>query len=318
MDPHFPSLLLSFLISLRGLRSTSLSPSGALTAFLFGYLTLALPLRVFGVTLLGFYFAGSKVTKLKHSIKATYEELDKSQQGGGKRNWCQVVCNAAVSMVCAVAWRWWFSGEFTGERGWQDEGKWCIVAANRGEYGVRESSSRALVLIAIAFSSACCGDTFASELGILSTSSPILITRPFSGPVPRGTNGGITLWGLFVSILGGVWVGLLAITTLLLQGQGKTCEEGWWIEVMGVAAFAGLGGSLLDSLLGALFQPTYYSPSRKLVIPNHSSSKKRTGLKDVVRVKGTAVLGNWLSNNGVNFLMGLFTSGIAGVYAVRA
>jgi len=164
---------------------------------------------------------------------------------------------------------------------------------------------------------------------------------------------------------------LLAITTLLLQGQGKTCDEGWWIEVMGVAAFAGLGGSLvslkgtslfrsesekrtdcilrffhiflfllilnftplslsfylstsnmlpnqLDSLLGALFQPTYYSPSRKLVIPNHSSSNRRTDLKDVVRVKGTAVLGNCLSNNGVNFLMGLVTSGLAGLYAVRA
>lgn len=179
MDPHFPSLLLALLISLRGLRSSSLSPSGALAAFLFGYLSLALPLRLFGVTLLGFYFAGSKVTKLKHSIKATYEELDKSQQGGGgKRNWIQVVCNAGVSVVCAVAWRWWFSGEFTAERGWQDEGKWCVVAVNGGEYGVRKSSSRVLVLIAIAFSSACCGDTVRFLPRSLSLCSSSGLTQP--------------------------------------------------------------------------------------------------------------------------------------------
>ena len=85
------------------------------------------------------------------------------------------------------------------------------------------------------------------QLGILSSSSPILITRPFSGSVPRGTNGGITLWGLFVSWLGGAWVGVLAITTLLVQGQARTCEEGWWIGVMGVAASAGLGGSLVSN-----------------------------------------------------------------------
>ena len=102
LSPHFPSLLLALLISLRGLRSSSLSPSGALAALLFGYLSLALPLRLFGVTLLGFYFAGSEATKLKHSIKSTYEELASGSEGG-RRNWVQVICNAGITASCAVS-----------------------------------------------------------------------------------------------------------------------------------------------------------------------------------------------------------------------
>jgi hypothetical protein len=54
---------------LHGRRSGSLSLSGAICASALGYLVLANPLRVFGVCLLTFYFAGSQATKVSsHSI----------------------------------------------------------------------------------------------------------------------------------------------------------------------------------------------------------------------------------------------------------
>lgn len=51
------------LLSFHGLRKKSLSPSGALMAFVVGVLTMAGGLRVFGVTLIVFYLLGSRATK---------------------------------------------------------------------------------------------------------------------------------------------------------------------------------------------------------------------------------------------------------------
>ncbi|GAA6006698.1 hypothetical protein JCM11491_003150 [Sporobolomyces phaffii] len=342
-DSHSASLVVSALLALRGVRSTSLSTSGAVAAFVCGYVTLASPLRVFGVCLLGFYLAGSKATKVKAQIKATFEEPEhaspalngdsparprrshttKGANGpeGGRRTATQVACNALVGSVCSILWRIAYSGELSlSSPTWDRTGpRWCVV----DRYGERDARqwSRVFIYAAVAFWSACCGDTFASELGILAKQAPILITRPFSGVVPRGTNGGITLWGLCVSLLGGVYVGALAVICLVAQGQTEPCNgpaSSWVIELVTVASLSGLGGSLLDSLLGALFQPTYYSPTRKLVVHRRDAEPSTgTAADKVVRVEGTAVFGPWLSNNGVNATMGLATSLVAACYAYQ-
>ncbi|GAA5902366.1 DUF92 domain-containing protein [Sporobolomyces salmoneus] len=328
---HLPSLLIATLLALRGYGSTSLSKSGAVAALVYGYLTLASPLRLFGVCLLGFYLAGSRATKMKAQIKATFEEPEHSplpststsstrtvtppgkdtakkvqnHGGGGRRTATQVACNALVGSICSILWRCLYSGELSpSTTSWQQGDRWCVI----GKYGEPDERrwSRVLTFGAVAFWSACCGDTFASELGILAQQAPILITKPFSGPVPRGTNGGITIWGLFVSLLGGVYVGALAVVCLLVQGQSESCAGmSWMVELVAVAGLSGLGGSLLDSLLGALFQPTYYSTTRKLVV--HSPSSRKDDDK-IIKIPGTAIFGPWLSNNGVNAVMGLVTT----------
>jgi uncharacterized membrane protein len=47
-----------------GLRKGSLSASGAAAAWLAGYAHLANPLKLFGVTMIVFYLAGSRATKV--------------------------------------------------------------------------------------------------------------------------------------------------------------------------------------------------------------------------------------------------------------
>jgi len=62
---NFPIIpfLLATLLSGHGWRRKSLSPSGAVTAFVVGFLTMAGGTRTFGVSLIGFYLTGSRATK---------------------------------------------------------------------------------------------------------------------------------------------------------------------------------------------------------------------------------------------------------------
>lgn len=325
---------IAVLAAARGYRSGSLDPGGAAAAALLGYSALANPLSVFGVCLLGFYLAGSRATKVKAAIKATYEEpeheavsVDQASRttsksvrvepkSGGNRSATQVACNALLGTACAVTWRYLYSGEIGTRAGWAEEGRWCVVAGRN--QGGEEETSRVLILAAVAFWAACCGDTFASELGILSSRPPILITT--LRPCPRGTNGGVSVWGTLVSLLGGILVSALAVISLALQGQAAACggrgrygSSWWWaMELLLLGGLSGLGGSMIDSLLGGVFQSTYFSKTRSLVVhaPEPSSAHPDD---EIIRVPGSG----WdvLSNNTVNAVSTLLTAAGAAWYA---
>jgi uncharacterized membrane protein len=64
--PLLLPLFLACLLSAHGLRKKSLSPSGAFTAFLVGFLILGGAIYVFGATLIGFYLIGSRATKCEY------------------------------------------------------------------------------------------------------------------------------------------------------------------------------------------------------------------------------------------------------------
>ena len=139
---------------------------------------------------------------------------------------------------------------------------------------------------------ACClGDTLASELGILSKSKPLLITT--LKRVPPGTNGAISLIGTIASIVGGALVGVLTGITLILENAQCRREAAEYLlfDTLTWGMFAGLFGSLVDSLLGATVQQTRYSKTKKLVLQDDS--------KDVDAVN--VISGrNLLTNNQVS------------------
>jgi uncharacterized protein (TIGR00297 family) len=137
---------------------------------------------------------------------------------------------------------------------------------------------------------ACClGDTLASELGILSKSNPLLITT--LKPVPPGTNGAMSIVGTIASIVGGGLVGLLTGITLILENAQCRREAAGYLlfETVAWGMFAGLFGSLVDSLLGATVQQTRYSKTKKLVLQDDSKDV------DVKVISGR----NLLTNNQV-------------------
>src|SRR6267154_108614 len=75
---------------------------------------------------------------------------------------------------------------------------------------------------------ACClGDTLASELGILSSRSPILITTLRT--VPHGTNGGVSLGGTLASLFGGLSMGVTMFVSLIIE---NTHCRGSWMTIL--------------------------------------------------------------------------------------
>jgi uncharacterized membrane protein len=100
LPPPIP-LALALTLAGHGLRKGSLSTSGALAAFVVGGLMCAVQLRTFAVSLIGFYFIGSRATKVRKDTKRTLEE---GYDVGSKRNAFQVICNSFAAFVGSVAW----------------------------------------------------------------------------------------------------------------------------------------------------------------------------------------------------------------------
>lgn len=128
-------------------------------------------------------------------------------------------------------------------------------------------------------------DTFSSELGILSKSKPRLITAPWR-VVPPGTNGGVTTAGLGAGLLGSF---ILSATSTLLVPFCRNWELSDKITYTLAMTAAGFCGTLLDSLLGALFQASVVDVhsgrvvegegGRKVLVHSQPWGEKKTGDK---------------------------------------
>lgn len=139
----------------------------------------------------------------------------------------------------------------------------------------------------------------ASELGILSTYNPRLVTSFFSREVPRGTNGGMSVLGTLASGLGGLFIGLVFyIMSFTLPATSLSADAATGqapIVVLGLVS--GVLGSLYDSILGATLQASYYSVERKCIVK--SSTSVESGRDESIKL----ICGmNILSNDAVNFI----------------
>lgn len=101
--------------------------------------------------------------------------------------------------------------------------------------------------------------------------------------MPPGTSGGVTLQGLLASAGGALAVGL-----------GYAIFGRDW-SILRTALFSGLAGSLVDSLLGATLQASYWCPSCEA--PTEDAQHAPCG-------SGTDLRGGcaWMTNDTVNAL----------------
>ena len=198
----------------------------------------------FGVCLILFYQSSSSLTKYKGDAK---KKLEADFKEGGQRDFVQVLSCSALATALALVFLW-------------AEGEDAPV-------DIEGHPLRSFLLCSYVGHYACCnGDTWASELGVLSRSPPRLVTAPWR-TVPAGTNGGMSSVGTLASLAGGIFIG----AGFAVQGyvaMGFPWQPGFIV----LGGLGGLGGSLIDSLMGATVQATFYDRERKMVVP-HSGSK---------------------------------------------
>lgn len=162
--------------------------------------------------LLLFLFLGYAATKYRYAYK---EELKVAENNKGKRTATNVLANGLVPAF--FAFLLWYTDGIKSLNG-------PVVAGY------------------IAAIATITGDTLSSEIGVLSRSEPFLITT--FERVPRGTDGGISLLGEVVGLLGAAFIGLaagiLGVASLPLA--------------VSVAVIGGVLGFHIDSFLGAVFE----------------------------------------------------------------
>lgn len=265
-------VLISSTIAIRSYRRKSLDLSGALAGFIVLAIHLCLSYR-FGAMLLVFFFTSSKLTKVGEEKK---RKVDADFKEGGQRNWIQVLFNSGIaSLLVIISWK------LTGS---QDK---CLDS--------KESVLMTALAGGIIGHYCCCnGDTWSSELGILSDEQPHLITT--FKPVRRGTNGGVTKAGLLAAAAGGSVIGLAFVLVGFLTAKCTSDVALKQLMVIPLSSLSGLCGSVIDSLLGATLQFSGFCSVRNKVVGKPGPTVKK--------ISGLSIL----DNNAVNLVSVLLTS----------
>lgn len=293
-------------LATHGYKKGSLDWTGAVAAVVVGFASFSVSYRM-GLILIVFYYTGSKMTKVRGDLKERYEYNYKL---AGQRNAAQVLTNSLLATVIAVLF-YFVIGEDTHnvEFAYGKEIRGLLLVLEnimyQKSYVDTESSRIFYRIIAsylwsafVAHYACACGDTLASELGILSRSAPRSITSFFTKQVPRGTNGGVSLEGTMASALGGALIGLTFWICAMVQNLGLASKKIPPQYPMIVAATcSGVVGSLVDSLLGATLQATYFNSDTKQIVKTEDLKLEQRNDSTIKRIQGVDIL----SNEAVNF-----------------
>lgn len=257
-------LLLSLLIAVAAYLAHSLSASGAVGAVLCGTIIFGLGGWAWGLLLIAFFVSSSALSHWRASAKAGLAEKFAKT---ARRDLAQVAANGGWAAVLVVA---------------------SLFAPDRLALFAGFAGALAAVN----------ADTWATELGVLNSRPPRLIS---SGRIVAvGTSGAISPLGIAAAVAGALFIGVAAA---LLSPLAAPLSAGQAARLIAAVVAGGLGGSLFDSLLGATVQGAYWCErDGKETERRVHACGERTRL-----VRGWA----WLNNEGVNFLCSVVGSGLA-------
>ncbi len=202
----------SLLVAALSVRFRFLDVGGALVAFILGTVIFGLGGWPFSLPLLAFFISSSLLSKFgawrKHAVHEKFQK-------GSRRDWGQVLANGGVAAVLVVLW-----------------------------YLQPEPLYYFLYLGAVA---AVTADTWATEIGVLSTQPPRLVTS--WQMVSTGTSGAISWLGLLGALLGAASIALLGWAVQMREPSYQFGVAGFALITLG-----GVLAHLCDSVLGATIQ----------------------------------------------------------------
>jgi len=239
----------SSVVALFAWRRGSLSGSGALAAVAIGAVITVGGGVAWLTALLAFFATSTVLGRVGRARKeATKREFSK----GDRRDAWQALSNGGVAAGAALAMA------IAPSAGWAAAFLGALATAN--------------------------GDTWATELGVLSRRDPISLVR--LRRVPRGTSGAVSGLGLAATVAGAALVG--AIGALAAASFHATPRR-----ALAVAVVGGSGGALVDSLLGATVQARFRCAA---CARDTEGARHHCG----ARTEHTGGL-RWLGNDAVNF-----------------
>ena len=216
---------LSLAIGVIGYRRSALSGSGVVGALITGTLIFGLGGWEWGVLLVAFFVSSSALSFYRAREK---QRLAEKFAKGHQRDLGQALANGGGAALLAL-----LSHLLPPLGGGRQGGVLWFVACAGAMAAVN-------------------ADTWATELGVLSSRPPRLITT--GRQVEVGASGGVTWLGTGASLGGALFIGLLGGLGLLVLRQGWALAG----TLLLAATVGGLAGSLFDSLLGATVQAIYW------------------------------------------------------------
>ncbi len=282
-------LVASSLIGLLAYRRGSLTRSGALGAIIIGTTIFGFGGWAAGLTLIAFFVSSSALSHFKQNNTRKQRAAEMFEKGGQRDLW-QALANGGAAAVFAVIW-----------------------GVNRFAFDSDPTRAYYLDLISlfgmIGALATVNADTWATELGVLNTKQPRLITT--LRPVAPGTSGAISLLGIFAALGGAAFISVVFSALLYLQAQQEAIpglRESQFQDIielfqtvvrfLPIFTLGGLLGSLFDSFLGATVQAMYYSEARQ---KETEKPYERDGTPNRP-LRGW----HWMTNDWVNFISSVF------------
>jgi uncharacterized protein (TIGR00297 family) len=266
------AVIISVLMACALFKWNWLTISGALTAWFLAFVVVFLAKwSIF--PLVTFLVLGSLAGK----IRANAKDGGDAKQGKARDHW-QVLANGGIFMLLAML-------AFLNESGWLESFLGIHTEVLR--------FSETCHLLALISLSVSCADTLSSDFGRVWGGSPRNIIT--GKRMIKGVSGGVTGAGFVGALLGAVSIAIFVFWTEL-SSLGSSVYTFWLI------AFFGFIGSILDSVLGVLFQAKYLDDSGNQV---DSSDTGRRSMAAGYR---------WVTNDVVNAVTGVLMLLVAVMY----
>lgn len=251
-------IALAGIIAAVSYRFRMLTGGGACAAFFMGSVVFALGRVGFSIPMLVFFTSSSLLSKLGYERKS---KLVSHIAKTSKRDSMQVLANGLVPTLLLISWYF--------------------------------SQNNIFSFLYVAVLACATADTWATELGVLSSQQP----RSIVGfrPTSAGASGGITLAGMVAAFVGAAFLGVVGLWALKLEIPFQ-----FHISCLLVLICAAFLGQVCDSVMGATWQARYVCQRCGRITEVKSHCPDAT----VSRVAGVS----WVNNDVVNLFAGSFAA----------